>query len=110
MIKKDYCLQNNAVASHNYYEMYLHGYEYGINDYAYITRMYQKTVCGEKCVSFHKVKVKYDTDGNAYVNITEKYFNGKKHTLTLWLDDFWRIGELWQNTHAERLKFLTANA
>lgn len=97
MTKKEYCLNNEAVAVHDYYKIQIHGIEYGINDYIYLSRIYQKTVCGKSCVSFHKLKINYDVNGLAYINLTEKYFNGKKHRIELYLDDFirtkvWHIG------------------
>lgn len=91
MTKKDYCLQNQAVAGHDYYRMYLHGIEYGIDDYAYISRFYKETLCGKSKVSFHKVKIRYDVDGNPYVNITEKLWNGAKHRIYVQLNNFIRL-------------------
>ena len=97
MTKKEYCLNNEAIATHDYYRMQIHGFEYGINDYVYISRLYQKTYCGKTCVMFHKVKVNYDADGNSYVNVTERKFDGKKHVISLFLDSFIRIGT-WCNS------------
>lgn len=93
MTKKEYCLSNEAIACHDYYRMQIHGIEYGIDDYAYISRLYQKTDCGKTSVMFHKVKINYDKDGNAYVNITERKFDGKKHVISLSLDSFIRVGK-----------------
>ena len=95
MTKKEYCLNNEAIASHNYYRMQIHGIEYGIDDYVYLSRLYQKTYCGKTVVMFHKVKVYHDKDGNAYINITERNFDGKKHTITLSLDSFIRVDSGW---------------
>lgn len=95
MTKKEYCLKNEAIASHNYYRMQIHGIEYGIDDYAYVSRLYQKTVCGATSVMFHKVKINYDADGNAYIKITERNFNGKKHVIELSLDGFIRVDSGW---------------
>lgn len=95
MTKKEYCLKNEAVAGHDYYRMQIHGIEYGINDYVYLSRLYQKSVCGATSVSFHKVKINYYADGNAYIKVTEKLFNGKKHVITLLLNNFIRVDSGW---------------
>lgn len=95
MTRKEYCLNNEAIACHDYYRMQIHGIEFGIDDYAYISRLYQKRLCGATCVMFHKVKIRYDMDGNAYVNITERNFDGKKHVISLMLDSFIRVDSGW---------------
>lgn len=95
MTKKEYCLNNEAIASHDYYRMQIHGIEYGINDYVYLSRLYQKTCCGETKVMFHKVKVYYDTNADAYIRVTERNFDGKKHIIVLSLDSFIRIDSGW---------------
>ena len=95
MTKKEYCLNNEPVACHNYYRMQIHGIEYGIEDYAYISRLYQKTACGATSVMFHKVKINTDTDGNSYIIINERKFDGKRHKITLSLDGFIKIDSPW---------------
>ena len=95
MTKKEYCLTHEPVACHNYYRMQIHGIEYGIEDYVYISRLYQKTVCGETSVMFHKVKINTDTDGNSYIIINERKFDGKRHKLTLAIDEFIRVDSPW---------------
>lgn len=95
MTKKEYCLKNEAIACHDYYRIQIHGIEYGVNDYAYISRLYQKSYCGATSAAFHKVMIKYDKDGNAYVNITERKFDGKKHVIYLSLDRFIRVDSGW---------------
>ncbi len=95
MTKKEYCLNNEPIACHDYYRMQIHGIEYGINDYAYISRLYQKTVCGKTCVMFHKVKINYDNDGNAYIIVNERKFDGRRHKLILSLDKFIRVNSPW---------------
>lgn len=88
MTKKEYCLTHEAIACHDYYRMQIHGIEYGINDYAYISRLYQKTVCGKTCVMFHKVKIHYDADGESYVKVNGRKFDGKREVITLNLENF----------------------
>lgn len=95
MTKKEYCLKNEAIACHDYYRMQIHGIEYGVNDYVYLSRLYQKTYCGETTVMFHRVKINYDNDGNAYINITERNFDGKKHVISMLLDNFIRVDSRW---------------
>lgn len=90
MTKKEYCLNNEAVATHNYYRMQIHGIEYGINDYVYVSRLYQKTVCGKTCVMFHKVKINYDANGEAYIIINARKFDGRRERITLNLNGFMR--------------------
>jgi hypothetical protein len=89
MIKKDYCLKNEAIAVHNYYKIQIHGIEYGIDDYVYLSRLYQKSV------SFHRVKINYYADGGTYIKVTETLLNGKKHVITLALNDFIRVASGW---------------
>lgn len=91
MTKREYCLNNEAIACHNYYRMQIHGFDYGTDDYAYISRLYQKTYCGKTCVMFHRVKVRWDADGMPYVSITERNFDGKKHTMNISLEDFIKV-------------------
>lgn len=95
MTKREYCLNNEAVACHDYYRMQIHGIEHGIEDYVYLSRLYQKRYCGATSVMFHKVKVRYDKDGNSYINITERTFDGKKHVISLSLDSFIRVDSGW---------------
>lgn len=94
MTKKEYCLTNEPVACHIYYRIQIHGFEYGIEDYVYISRLYQKTVCGKTCVAFHKVKINNDIDGE-YIVINEHNFDGRQHKMFLKLDDFVRIDSNW---------------
>lgn len=93
MTKKEYCLTNEAIATHDYYRMQLHGI---IGEYAYISRLYQPTVCGETKAMFHKVLVRYDAEGMPYINITERLYSGKKHIISLFLDSFFRVG-MWNS-------------
>lgn len=95
MTKKEYCLKNEAIAGHTYYRMQIHGIESGIEDYVYVSRLYQKTVCGATTVMFHKVKIHYVSAGEAYIKITERDFSGKRHTLILSLNDFVRVNSGW---------------
>lgn len=95
MTKKEYCLSNEPIAYHDYYRMQIHGIEYGIDDYAYVSRLYQPTYCGETKVMFHKVKINYDVDGIAYIIINERKFDGKRHKLYLNLDNFIRVNSPW---------------
>ena len=94
MTKKEYCLKNEAIASHNYYKIQIHGIEYGIDDYVYVSRLYQKTYCGETKVMFHKVKIHCDDEGQ-YIKINGRKFDGKREILTLSLDDFIKVNSMW---------------
>lgn len=95
MTKKEYCLNHEAIACHDYYRMQIHGIEHGIEDYAYISRLYQKTCCGAIHVMFHKVKIYHDADGDAYIIINERKFDGSNNRLTLYLDKFIRTNSPW---------------
>lgn len=95
MTKKEYCLNHEPVACHDYYRMQIHGIEYGIEDYAYISRLYQKTCCGATHVMFHKVKIHYDADSNPYIIVNERKFDGSRKRLALNLDSFIRVDSPW---------------
>ena len=95
MTKREYCLNHEPVACHDYYRMQIHGIEYGIEDYVYISRLYQKTCCGATNVMFHKVKINYDADGNAYIIVNERKFDGSRKRLALNLDSFIRVDSPW---------------
>lgn len=95
MTKKQYCKDNAPIASHVYYNMSVHGVEYGIEDYIYISRVYQPVYCGEKKISYHKLKIRYDVDGIAYVVLKEKLYNGKYHNLYLYIENFIRLNSPW---------------
>ena len=64
MTKKEYCTKNAPIAY--YYRMpgglLINGIEYGANDYIYCTR----NPGGDK-KTHHKLKIKYDNIGNAYI-------------------------------------------
>lgn len=64
MTKKEYCTKNAPIA---YYcgipcGVLINGIEYGINSYIYCTC----NSCSDK-KTHHKLKVKYDATGNAYI-------------------------------------------
>lgn len=95
MTKKEFCLNNEAVAGHDYYRMQIHGFEYGINDYVYLTRIIQKTYCGETYAVFHKLKIRYYADGKAYIIIRESCYDGRKKNLYIALDSFIKKDSGW---------------
>lgn len=96
MNKKEYCLTHEPVAVHDYYYMQIHGIEYGVEDYAYISRIYKpRPVTDEKKVAFHRVKINTDSDGVSFVRLTEKTYSGKRNVLTLSLDDFIHVNSGW---------------
>jgi hypothetical protein len=95
MTKKEYCKANVAKADHVYYNMSLHGIEYGIDDYAYISRVYQPVYCGNKEVSYHRLKVRCNRDNRAYVILKEKLYNGKYSRIYLYIEDFIRANCPW---------------
>lgn len=97
MTKKEYCLKHEAIACHNYYRMQVHGIEYGINDYVYLSRIYQKTVCGRSYVMFHKLKIYYNSNGEPYIIVNESTFDGRRHRLYLSLDGFIKVDSPWGN-------------
>ena len=41
MTAKEYCCTHAPIATHDYWNSYIHGVEYGINDYVYISEMLQ---------------------------------------------------------------------
>ena len=63
MTKKEYCKNNPvcAVYSMGYTGLEIHGIEYGIDDY-----IIYKYTDGETVYSYHKSKIQYTTNGNAY--------------------------------------------
>lgn len=91
MTKKEFCLQNEPIAAHDYYRMQIHGIEYGVEDYVYLSRIYQKTCCGATFAMFHKLKIYYDAGGNPYIKVNGRKFDGRRETLTLWLEHFIRV-------------------
>ena len=95
MNKKEYCLTHEAIATHNYFGMQIHGIEYGINDYVYLSRLYQKSVCGATKVMFHKVKINYDSNGESYIVVNERTFDGKRRKIYLSIDSFIRCDSMW---------------
>lgn len=95
MSKKEFCLNNEAVAVHDYYKLQIHGIEYGINDYIYLSRLYQKNYCGEKYVKFHKVKIYSDIEGRQYFKLWMGNFDGSRSVHTFYIDEFIKIG-VWQ--------------
>ena len=80
MTKKEYCKNNPgmaALATSAFGGYVVHGVEYGINDYAYIT---YETDNGVK--EYHKLIIRYTKGGEVYVLL-----NGRR----LKLSDFCRI-------------------
>jgi hypothetical protein len=75
--------------------MNIHGVEYGIENYVYLSRVYQPVYCGEKKISYHKLKIRYDIDGIAYVVLKEKLYNGKHQNLYLYIENFTRLNSPW---------------
>lgn len=88
MTKKDYCLTHEAIAVHDYYYFQIHGIEHGIDDYVYLSRIYQpRPITDEKRVSFHKLKIYTDKEGNAFIRLRDRCFDGTIRVLTLDLDN-----------------------
>ena len=85
MTKKDYILSNEAIAGHDYYRIQIHGIE---NGFAYISRLYQATYCGATKVSFHKVKINQYADGEKYIRVSERTFDGRRKELILNFNNF----------------------
>lgn len=63
MTKREYCENNPVCAmySFGYTGLEIHGIEYGLDDY-----IIYKYTDGEKVYSYHKSKIQYTTNGNAY--------------------------------------------
>lgn len=63
MTKKEYCNHHPVCAmySFGYTGLEIHGIEYGLDDY-----IIYKYTDGEKVYSYHKSKIQYTTNGNAY--------------------------------------------
>lgn len=71
MTKKEYCKENPgmaALATSAFGGYVFHGVEYDIDDYAYIT--YQT----DKILAWHKLKIRYNAHGAAYVVINGNRF------------------------------------
>ena len=65
MNKKEYCLQNPAIAYYSGFSgLEIHGIEYGINDYLYCVL---GAWGGGK--AYHKLKIQYNHDGAAFVRL-----------------------------------------
>ena len=95
MTKKEYCLTHEPTAAHDYYCIYIHGIEYSISDYAYISEIYQPEYCGKKSVRFHKIKIYCDYSGNSYVILNNYTYDGKRKKLYLSLNNFIRKDSGW---------------
>ena len=92
MTKKDFILNNEAIATHDYYRIQIHGIE---GEHAYIARLYQPTYCGSTKASFHKVKIYTDKDGDQYVRLIERTYDGRRKSLYLGLNHFIRKASGW---------------
>ena len=65
MTKKEYFMNNTPCAELplTYISAYIiYGVEYGVNDYAYIAYKHKGII-----KSYHKLMIRYTTDGSAYV-------------------------------------------
>ena len=79
MNKKEYCINNKAVAYYSGFGgLEIHGIEYGVNDYLYCT---SGAWTGKK--SHHKLKIQYSTNGGAFVRL---------HGYKISLDECIRMG------------------
>ena len=80
MTKKEYCKKNPgmaALATSAFGGYVVHGIEFGIDDRVYIT--YQ---IDNKILSYHKLLIRYNAHGAAYIVITGNRF---------YLNDFLRL-------------------
>lgn len=96
MTKKEYCMNNAPIASHNYYYSHIHGIEYGIPaDYVYVSQRRQMKLFGKSEWTFHKLKVKADSEGFLYIDFPERYFDGTTKRQRRYLEDYIRSGSAW---------------
>lgn len=67
MTKKEFCLNNPAIAYYSGFTgVEIHGIEYGINDHIYCTSGAWGATSKK---SYHKVKIYYDNDGDDYIRL-----------------------------------------
>lgn len=85
MTKKEHFQTHPSIGYHFYYNMYLHDYD---GKHAWISRIYQPVYCGKKAIALHKLSVKCDAMGDPYVTLIDRWYDGKKVPLRIYLNDF----------------------
>lgn len=93
MTKKEYCFNHNPIASHDYFVSHIHGIEYGIEDYVFVSESIQPRYCGAYEWRFHKCKIYTDVNGEMYFNIVQHDYDGEKHVQRRNINSYIRRGE-----------------
>ena len=110
MTKKEYCIKHAPIASHEYYTSHIHGVEYGINDYVYVSQKRQIKLCSNLLVwEFHKLKIYTDNNGRSYFIFVEKNYDGTQTKTRRYIDEYIKRGawlpeispEKWEKEYME---------
>lgn len=70
MTKKEYCKTHPFIGWHNlvyFITIYIHGFEYGIDDYMYASIVRSVSATGDVHETYHKWKIRTSTSGRMYV-------------------------------------------
>jgi hypothetical protein len=96
MTKNEYCRTHAPIASHTYYNSHVHGFDYGLDaDYAYVSERVQPELFGPCVWVFHKLKVKTDSEGFPYIEIVERFYDGRKKRCRRYLEEYIRADSAW---------------
>lgn len=91
-----FCRENKPIGTHQYYYYFIHGYDFGIDDYAYVSVIRQRMLT--KYITFHKLKIYTDCDGEMYINLPESDITSTKQwKKRIYLNDFLRTNDAWDN-------------
>ena len=96
--KRKYCEEHPAIGWHNimmYMTAYIHGFEYGIEDYA-IGKVAYGDASNPNCCHFFRRKITHSSDGSPYIRLP---FG------TVYLSDFFRTNQPIQ-AYSEDMKSL----
>lgn len=91
-----FCRENKPIGVHQYYYYFIHGYDFGIDDYVYISVKKQKLLT--HYITFHKLKIYTDCEGEMYINIPETDITNTKHWKNrININDFLVTYGAWDN-------------
>lgn len=89
MTKRKFCISNAPIATHDYYNSHIHGIEYGINDYVYVSQKRQLKLFSDLFTwEFHKLMIYTDENGEMYFNFTEKNYDGTRTKTRRYISDY----------------------